>query len=126
MRKLTVSILLCAVSGLLLAIPATAADKTEARPSKAKAVTATTTRSVWPAETFSGTIITVKPDQKLVVVKDPDGVPFDMVVTPKTRIGSGNRAVALKDLTQYQNKDVSVRFFPERRGDVAESIRIGG
>jgi len=108
-----VSTLPHALCGLLLAIPAVAA-------------TSTAIRNAWPAETLSGTITTVEPGQKLVIVKGPDGVPFDVVVTPKTRIRSGDRVIAIKELTHYQNKDVSVRFLPERRGDVAESIRIGG
>jgi hypothetical protein len=66
----------------------------------------------------------VNPAQNLVVVQTPDGVPFDMDVTARTRINAGDRSVALKDLTQDINKPVSVQFVPERRGDVAKSIRI--
>lgn len=32
----------------------------------------------------------------------------------------------LKGLTQDMNKGISVNFTPERRGDVAKSIRISG
>ena len=49
-----------------------------------------------------------------------------MTITPMTHIWSGNRKVTLEDLEQYQDKQVSVRFVPARRGDVAESIRITG
>lgn len=80
----------------------------------------------WPAETLAGTISMVEPGQHVVVVKSQDNVPFDMVITPKTHIMCNNQAVTLKDLSQYQNKNVSVRFVPEGRGDIAESIRING
>jgi len=113
MKKLTISALCGAVFAVLLAIPAVAAAKASA------------IRKSWPPETMSGKIATVEPDRKLLVIKSPDGVPFDMVITPKTRIKSGNQTLALKDLMQYPSKDVSVKFVPERRGDVAQSIRIG-
>jgi hypothetical protein len=80
----------------------------------------------WPPETLSGKISMVDPGEKLVVVQTPDGVSFDMVVTGTTRIKSGDRTVPLNDLQQDVNKTVSVRFTPERRGDVARSIEIGG
>jgi len=60
-----------------------------------------------------------------MVVKGPGNVPYDIEVTPKTRIRSGNESLHLKDLSQYQNKTVTLKFVPERRGDVAESIKLG-
>jgi hypothetical protein len=99
---------------LLLAIPVIAADRTAAA------------RSVWPAETLSGTITIVDPAIKTVVIQTAGGVPFDMVVTRDTRIESGDRAIKLQDLQQDMNKGVSVRFVPERRGDVARVIRLNG
>ncbi|HYW45210.1 MAG TPA: hypothetical protein VE959_20270 [Bryobacteraceae bacterium] len=83
-------------------------------------------RKAWPPEAVSGKIAMVEPARNLVVVKGPDGVPFDVVVTAKTRIKSGDQAITLKDLTQDTNKTVSVKYIPERRGDVAKSIRISG
>ncbi|HUI80883.1 MAG TPA: hypothetical protein VLY24_23315 [Bryobacteraceae bacterium] len=80
----------------------------------------------WPAEMLSGRIMMVDPNQKLVVVQTPDGVPFDMVVTSKTRIESGDQAMTFKDLSNDVNKNVSVRFRPEGRGDIARSIQING
>ena len=83
-------------------------------------------RKAWRPETLSGKISVVNADRRLVVVETPDGVPYDMVVTGKTRIKSGDQAVSLKELTQDTNKSVSVKFTPERRGDVARTIEIGG
>jgi hypothetical protein len=68
----------------------------------------------------------VDPARKMVVVTTPDGTPFDMVLTSRTRIKSGDQAVTLNQLTGDKDKSVSVRFTPERRGDVARSIRISG
>ena len=83
-------------SALMLAIPLIAADRPATN--KGKTMTTTTARrtAAWKPETLSGTIMTVDPDQNLVVVRTSDGVPFDMT------------------------------FTPERRGDVAKSIRING
>jgi hypothetical protein len=114
-----------AVCALLLAMPLAAAsgvsEKTGKSMTKAAAV-----QSVWPPETLSGKITMIDPAQRLVIIQTSDGVPFDMVVTPRTRIESGDRATAFKDLTQDINRNVSVSFIPERRGDVATSIQIGG
>jgi hypothetical protein len=83
-------------------------------------------RTAWPPETLNGTITMVDPTQHLVVVQDSSGVPFDMVVTGSTRIRSGNQRLTLGDLTSDLNKSVSLRFKPERRGDVARSIQLNG
>lgn len=112
MRKLTM-LTLAGVACGLLAMPAVAAHKPATVP------------GAWPAETISGKITMVKPDQKLLVVVSHDGTPYDIVVSRGTRIKSGNQSVTLKVLEQYQDKNVTIKFLPERRGDVAESIRIG-
>lgn len=115
MKKVTASILAGAAAALVCALPAVAADKP----------VATQERGVWPAETISGTIGTVEASQKIVVVRSAK-VPFDMVVTPRTRITAGDHKITLEDLSKYQNKNVSVRFIPEGRGDIAQSIQING
>lgn len=89
-------------------------------------LTAASMRGNWPPEFLSGKIANVDPARNLVVVQTPEGIPFDMYVTTKTLIQSGDRSIALKDLTQDMNQPVSVKFIPERRGDVAQSIRLNG
>ncbi|MCC7175427.1 MAG: hypothetical protein IT159_09550 [Bryobacterales bacterium] len=126
MKNLTTSFLSCVVCGLLLAIPAAAAGKAPAAPSKASVAASSARRTIWPPENLSGKILAVNPDHNLVIVKDAEGTNFDVVVTSKTRIRSGGRAIALKDLAQFQNKEVTLRLIPERRGDIAEWIRIEG
>ncbi len=83
-------------------------------------------RGNWPPEFLSGKITSVDPDRNLVVVQTPEGIPFDMYVNAKTLIKSGDQTIALKDLTRDTNQRVSVKFIPERRGDVAKSIRLNG
>jgi len=126
MKALTTLTLAGAACALVLAIPASAADKTT--PAQAKTANSKTAvmRTAWPAETVTGKLSLVDANHKLLVVKSTDGIPFDMLVTPRTRIHAGNQAVTLKDLVRDQDKNVSIKFVPERRGDVAESIRITG
>ncbi len=114
-----------AVGILLLAIPLAAANSSAQKNAK-NTKTVEAVRSVWPPETLSGKITMVEPNQKLLVVQSQDGVPFDMVVSPGTRIKNGNRTLSLNDLSQDVNQNVSIRFVPERRGDVARTIQIGG
>ena len=77
-------------------------------------------------EAISGTITMVLPDRNLVVVKTADGAMFDMDVNTRTRIESGGHSVALKDLKQDMNDNVSVKFKAEHRGDIARTIQING
>ncbi len=70
--------------------------------------------------------MSVDPQKRIVVVKDSSGVPFDMVVNRSTRIKAGDRELRLGDLSSDVNKKASVRFVPERHGDVAESIQMNG
>ncbi|HEX4133259.1 MAG TPA: hypothetical protein VHY84_01455 [Bryobacteraceae bacterium] len=116
MKKTALSVLGGAALALLLTIPAAAAGKANQR----------SVQAAWPSETLGGTIGMVEPNQKMLVVETPGNVPFDIVVTPKTRIMHNNQAVTVQDLSQYKNSHVTVHFVPEKRGDVAESIRING
>ena len=114
---------------LALVLPLAAANGPAVKspsPAASKASTAATVRSAWPPETLSGRIAMVDPAKKLVVVKARDGVLFDMVVTARTVIKSGDHSIALRELSQDLNKNASIRFVPERRGDVARSIHIIG
>jgi hypothetical protein len=125
MIKVKWSILANTACALMSAIPLTAANKPTAKAAK-EMTSAAGVRSAWPPETLSGKIAMVDPDRKLVVIEAPDGVTFDMVVTTKTRIKSGDQTITIKDLTRDMNKTVSVKFTPERRGDVAKAIQITG
>jgi hypothetical protein len=112
-----------AACALLFVMPSAAADHTA--PQQKNAIKTQAMRAAWPPETLSGKIAMVDPSQRLLVITN-DGVPFDLVITPRTHIRSGDRTLSLKDLKQYQNGNVSLKFVPERRGDVAESIHVNG
>ena len=111
--KTTLSIIAAAAGAMLMVLPASAAQKAPAAP------------SAWAAETLSGKIVSVDQTHNMVVVKTSDGIPFDFDITRHTQIKAGSQSVATKDLSSDVNKNVSVTFKPERRGDVAESMRIG-
>jgi hypothetical protein len=121
MTRVILSFLAGTACALVLTIPLTAAPATAAKAQQTTAI-----RTIWPPETLSGKITLVDPDRKLVVVQTADGVPYDIDITAKTLIKSGDQSVDLKDLARDMNQAVSVTFVPERRGDVARTIRIQG
>ena len=109
----------------LLTLPATAAEKQPAKtPAKATA-SVKAYRSAWPPETFSATIMNVDPAQRLLIVKGPDGTPFDLVITARTRIESGSHMLKLNDLQAHSNKTVSgsIRTRARRRRRAIDSSR---
>jgi hypothetical protein len=125
MRKMMWNVLGVLTCTCLIAATATASEKPTATGHRTNAMEIRATRGTWPPETLAGKIMMVDPAKNLVIVKGPDGVPFDMVVTPSTRITSGDHdRLALKDLKLDNLKSVSVRFIPERAGDVARSIQV--
>lgn len=123
--NIKLSILAAVVCVLFPVFPLMAANA-PAGTNKKTAKTAAAFPSAWPRETLSGKITMVLPDRNVVVVQTPDGVAYDMDVTAKTRIQFGDRSIAIKDLMGNMNKQVSVEFIPERRGDVARSIKVSG
>jgi len=107
---------------LLLALPINAAEKS-ATPTH-KASSSRTLRNAWSPETLTGKIISVDPAQDLVIMQDSGGIPFDLRVTKSTHIMAGDQKLTLDKLSSDLHKDVSVRFVPERSGDVARTIHI--
>jgi hypothetical protein len=83
-------------------------------------------RQAWPAETLTGTISMVDPNQHILVVQDHDGVPFDMVIGRSTRIESGNQQLTLSALSSDVNQPATVRFVPEAGGDIARTVNWNG
>ena len=109
MIKSNMAVLAATACALLLAVPLTAAEMPKARTSNTTATKPAAVQRMWPPETLSGKITMVDAAAKLMVVEGPGGVSFDMVVTPKTRIESGNQSLKLQDLTQRTNQSVSVQ-----------------
>lgn len=123
--KAMLSLFVC-VSMLAATASAVENQKAKADVSHAKAAAVKSSRTAWPPETLAGKIIMVVPAKNLVIVNGPDGVPFDMRVTPATHIEAGTHKVALKDLNQDIQKGVSIRYVPERAGDIARTIQVQG
>jgi len=130
MKKMSMQALAIAACSFLFACPMLAATrapaKTTAKTAAKAANSAMAPRGVWPAETMSATIVNIDPARRLLIVKGPNGTPFDMVVTASTRIESGSHRLHLGDLQSDANKPVTVRFVPERSGDIARSLRLAG
>ncbi len=120
------SMLGAAACALLLSVPATAAVKSAPAVHKTATMAAKKARSAWPAESLSGKIAMVNTAEHRVVVMDASGTPFDLIVTPSTRIWSGDHSLKLNDLASRTKEGTSVHFVPERKGDVAESIQVTG
>ena len=66
----------------------------------------------------------VEPTQHLVVVKSSEGVPFDVKLTSSTLIRSGDQRLKADQIKTATDKNVLVRFTPERSGDIATSIQV--
>jgi hypothetical protein len=123
MQRFTLLVLCAGISGIFgpaLAVSANAAGTAPTQKTSNHAVRTT----AWPAETMTGTIMTVDPNLKLVVVLGADRVPFDMRVTRSTRIRSGDKTLKLPDLSADKNHSVSVTFVPTGSGDIARAIHI--
>jgi len=112
------------IGAMLWALPMTATVKTGSQMHKPSAASGKVARSAWPPETLAGTIMSVDASRRLVVVKGPGDVPYDMRVSRETRILSGKQPVKLANLGSEINQRVTVRFTPERSGDFAQLIRI--
>ena len=110
----------------LLTVPLVGSQKAMRTAENAKAQSNGAERSAWPPETLTGKIMMVDPAQHILVIQDSSGVPFDMVVTRATQIRSGDEKLKLGDLSSDVSKNVSLKFVPERRGDVARSIQLNG
>jgi hypothetical protein len=78
------------------------------------------------AESLSGKIQMVVVDQDLLVVTGPNGVPYDLKVTPKTVIVIGDKRGTLASLANSVGKAVSVGFVPRRDGNYATRIEVTG
>ncbi|HEY6344529.1 MAG TPA: hypothetical protein VIY49_23800 [Bryobacteraceae bacterium] len=117
------TLILCAVAAVFVA--STAVRGADQPTTKAQGKTASP-QALGKAETLAGTIMMVDQESNVVVVKDSKGTTFDIVVTKATRLRAGDQPVHLKDLTTDTKKPVTVKFVPERSGDIAQSIKVIG
>jgi hypothetical protein len=123
MKRKMLAVLSAAACSLLLTIPMAAQQKST---SNAQTTAKGTMKTAWAPEEFTGKIMQVDAGRRLLIVKDASGVPFDMIVTRSTRIKSGDQTLKLNNLASDTSHQVSIRFVPEGRGDVARSIQLAG
>lgn len=126
MRKKTLLALGSLTCAALLSLPAVARENPAPGSHQTTTQSTKATRNAWPPETIKGTVMMVNPAERLVVVKDSSGIPFDMIVNHSTRIESGNQKLNLDQLKADVHKNVSVNFVPERAGDMARLIQVNG
>lgn len=126
MSNRTLNWLGCIACAALLTMPLVGAPRPPAAAEKGKTTAAAADRSVGPPETLTVKIVMVNPARHILVVRDASGIPLDMLITHTTRIRSGDHRLSLGDLSSDIGKSVNLRYIPERRGDVARSIRLNG
>jgi hypothetical protein len=78
------------------------------------------------AESISGKIQMVIPDQNLVVLSGPNGVPYDLKITPRTVIVVGEKRGTIESLGDQIGKTASVGFVPQRDGNYADRVEVTG
>lgn len=76
-------------------------------------------------QTLSGTLTMADTGQKILVVKDSDGTPFNFNVTNRTRIDVGGQKSSLDSLSDQTNKQVEVKYRDAlNRGLIATSVNV--
>ena len=75
-------------------------------------------------ETIHGAISMVDVQNKLVVLKSPDGVSYDFQVQRTTTIEVGREKAKLEDLSNETGKQAAVTFRMLRTGNVALKIEV--
>jgi ABC-type amino acid transport substrate-binding protein len=76
--------------------------------------------------TVSGTLTAVDTNGKLLIVTDSDGVPFNFVVTPRTRIEVNGKKGNFDGLAGNSNQQVTVKFMDHLKGGLmAQSVQVG-
>jgi len=122
MKKLV--LLLIVPFALLLGVQTASAQK--ARSPRPATSTAQAAWNSYKPETIEGTISMIEVDQKLVIVEASGGVPFDITVTPQTKIEISGSSATFDQLVEQTQKQVTVTFVARPNGDIAQSISVSG
>jgi hypothetical protein len=81
MKKMQTALGTAACMALLMVPAVAATQKSSTEAHKTTRTTATKgILSAWPAESLTGTIMSVDPQKGMMIVKDASGVPFDMMI----------------------------------------------
>ncbi|MEJ2007557.1 MAG: hypothetical protein P8Z30_05260 [Acidobacteriota bacterium] len=122
MKKL--ALLLIIPFALLLGVQTASAQRTKSPPASTSAE-----RPNWNSykpETIQGEITLIEVDKNLVVVEASGGVPYDITVTPKTRIEIDGLPATFDQLLGHTQRKATVTFVPRPTGDIAQSISVVG
>ena len=119
MRKITISALIA-----VLLAPSMMAAPTLNSEAKNQPVSIEPNRILGQAETLNGTLMTLFIEQRLIVVKTTDGVPYNFKVVAATEIEIGGKKASFEDLAALINANLSVTFVPMQRGNVARKIEV--
>ncbi len=117
-----IALLLTITAALLLGIQTASAQKGKSTGPATKTVQATW--SSYKAETIEGTLSMVVAEQKLVVITSSNDVPYDFLVTKKTKIDIGGTPSSFDNLSGQINRQATVTFLPRRNGNMAQSISV--
>lgn len=95
-----------------------------AHPAKASKTKQTAGLGFGTPESLSGTVQMVVAGQNLLVVKGPNGVPYDLKVTPKTLVVVNEKRGTIESLSDQIGKAVTIAFVPQRDGDFATRVEV--
>lgn len=76
------------------------------------------------AETISGTLFIVNPEEKVIYLKSADGITYDFHITEATVLDVGGQKVKFEELTGRIGSPVEVTFRPLSIGNMASKVVI--
>jgi hypothetical protein len=83
--------------------------------------------SMWDSfkpETLKGKISIIEPGKKAVFLSAANGVSYQFLVTPKTRIQVAGAKTTIAQLADQANEHATVVFVARPQGDFARSITV--
>ena len=86
-----------------------------------------TRMSMWDSfkpETLMGKISIIEPGKKAVFLSAANGVSYQFLVTPKTRIQVAGAKTTIAQLADQANEHATVVFVARPQGDFAHSITV--
>jgi hypothetical protein len=75
-------------------------------------------------EQLSGTISFIGASDREVTLRGSNGVPYDFVLTPKSKVDLAGHKISPQQLASDKGKNATVRFVPTARGNIARAVQI--
>lgn len=92
------------------------------REPKDQAVSIEPNRALGHAETIRGALMALISEQRLIVLKNSDGVAYNFKVLPTTEIEIEGTKGTFEDLDALVNANLSITFVPTQNGNMARKI----